>query len=196
MFETTVRVKGVKETMAALKEIEPEALSALRKELRVSIQPIANRIASNVPNAEPRLKGFRENLRGRADWSQPKAKVSFTPGTKRRFRDTHPLVSITLDGSGGKVGFNYAELAGIKRHPPRERSRPFTHWRTGPGTTYRYAGQGMHFIEALNRAFPSTWKAGRFAYKAFIGEKKAVGVLALDILDKYAAKVSRKLERD
>lgn len=195
MFDTTVRVKGIKETMAVLKELEPEAIKQMQREMKSSIKPIANRIASQVPDAELKMKGFRENLRGRADWSPPRANVSFTPGKKRRFKDTHPLVSITLDGTGGKVGFNYAELAGIRRHPPRARSRPFTHWRTGPGTTYKSAGQGMNFIEALNRAFPMRWKAGRFAYKAFIGEKAAVAKLATETLDNYAAKVNRKIER-
>lgn len=195
MLNTTVRVKGVRETLAIIQDLEPNALADLRKEMRYAIKPIADRIVNNVPDAEQRIKGFRENLRGRADWSQPRAKVSFTPGKKRRSMDTHPLVTIALDGSGGKVGFNYAELAGIRRHPPKPRSRPFTHWRTGPGTTYKTNGQGMNFIEALNRAYPLNLRAGRFAYKAFIGEKQAVAKLAVFILDKYASKVSRKFEQ-
>jgi hypothetical protein len=128
---------------------------------------------------------------GRTRWDGVKVTTALTPSTYARGKDEHPLVSIVATGRKG-LGFDYAELAGIRRRPPRKRSKGWN--QTGPGYhSYTVNGQGDAMIEKLNRAVPFKGKAGRFAFAVVLKDKKDLERNTKVVLDKYADKINIKL---
>jgi hypothetical protein len=119
--------------------------------------------------------------------------TSFTPAKYAKGKDTHPLISIVATGSGG-LGFDYAELAGIRRRPARKTSKGWNS--TTPGYhSYTVNGQGDAMIEKLNRAVPFRGKAGRFAFAVVLSDRPQLERESMNILKKYADKANQKLYR-
>jgi hypothetical protein len=186
-MDVSVTVTGAKETVAALKRADANAIKKLRQELKGVMQTEISTIVSGIPAFAP-IRGMRHN--GRTQWKRPRGRVSFTPGGVRGFsgRQFSPLVSLTFTGGTNSVGFDMAELAGIRRNPPRRRSKiaGSTSYGTQAGDgSHAVNGQGDYFIQALNDAAPIKGKAGRFAYDLFLRRKPAIERKAITFLDKY-----------
>jgi len=166
----TLRAEGVRQVIAELKKISPELVVELRKELRSGLKPQAQAVAAAYPKAPP-LSGMGTN--GRLRWAPVRATVSITPGRSRRYRETSNLVSIRAAGTPDD-GVNMAELAG-------SRSKGFT-------------PQGQNMIAVLNNRKPMRGRGGRYAFDAFRKNRDQVVRVADEIIQRYAAVVSRRLK--
>lgn len=180
----------INHTVRTLRGVDRRVLNDLRKELRGKVQPYAQSIANAVPAQSP-LRGMRHE--GVTRWGgKPKATVSFTPGKSRK---GNRLLSIKLTGGSagrGPIGFDYAEVAGVRKRPPKPFSKVY---RDGQGLSrqHRVNGQGDAMIEELRRRNPIRGKAGYFAFNEALqkyGLLNKIGVLALQ---KFSIKITHEL---
>ncbi len=158
----------LRKVLKVLKMVDPETAASLRKNLKGPLVPLAQQIASAVPQEAP-LSGFAHN--GDTAYAAPKGKVSYTPGKGRS--GAKNLISIRID-AGMKRGFYIAELAG-------SRSRGYT-------------GSGRALIEQLNARYPMKGKGGRFAYKQFRFIRPDVVRIATEILNDTFKDLERMLD--
>ena len=197
-----IRVENLRETINQMKILGPDLIREMRKEMGTIAAPTMSKIQTSVPVISPLNGGFRKtgmmrpyggmnSHSGRTRWDGVKVTTALTPSTYARGKDEHPLVSIVATGRKG-LGFDYAELAGIRRRPPRKRSKGWNS--TGPGYhSYTVNGQGDAMIEKLNRAVPFKGKAGRFAFAVVLKDKKDLERNTKVVLDKYADKINIRL---
>jgi len=122
---------------------------------------------------------------------KPKASVSFTPG---KSRSGNRLLSIKVTGGSAKagpIGFDYAEMAGVRRRAPKPFSKVYQ--REGLNQQHRVNGQGDAMISALQRKVPIRGRAGYFAFEEALqkyGLLSKIGVLALQ---KFSVKITHEL---
>lgn len=197
-----IRVENLQETIREMKILQPDLIKQLRKEMQSVTAPTMSKIQTNTPVISPLNGGFRKTglMRpyggmnthaGRTRWDGVKVTTALTPSTYARGKNEHPLVSIVATGRKG-LGFDYAELAGIRRRPPRKRSKGWN--QTGPGYhSYTVNGQGDAMIEKLNRTVPFKGKAGRFAFAVVLKDKKELERKSQIVLDNYADKINIRL---
>lgn len=182
-------LSGSAETLRMLKTYETDLYKEFRKnvnsQLKPVIAPIEGDINSSVTSSlRNQMKGmFHE---GRTAWSG----VKVTPKVSLRPRDL-----LFIEGKGRnagldtQVGFEYAELAGIERRPPRPVSKGWGS--TGPGYhSYIYNGQG----KAFNRKLTSSYgRPGRFLWKRVLKRKPELEKKVLDIAENLNIKINRRL---
>jgi hypothetical protein len=186
-MDVSVKVTGAKETIAALKKADADVVKKLRQEIKGVMQLEISTIVSGIPAFAP-IRGMAHN--GRTKWKRPKGNVSFTPGSVRGFggKGVSPLVSLTFTGGTNAVGFDMAELAGIRRKPARRRSKiaNSTSYGTQPGDgSHAVNGQGDFFISKLEEVRPVKGRAGRFAFDLFLRRKPVIQKKAAGFVDKY-----------
>jgi len=186
-MDVSVKVIGASKTIAALKQVDANAVKKLRQELKGVMQSEISTIVSGIPAFAP-LRGMVHN--GRTKWKRPKGSVSFTPGGVRGFsgKQFSPLVTLTFTGGSSSIGFDMAELAGIRRHPARRRSKiaGSTSYGTQAGDgSHSNNGQGDYFISKLEEVRPIKGRAGRFAFDLFLRRKPIIEQKAITFVDKY-----------
>lgn len=188
MLQQRVTVQGINETVRELKEVERTAVRQLRSDLKMKLNPLAQEIAARIPREAP-LSGMRH--RGRTRWrGVNKPVVEFTPGRARQ--GGNKLVNIRFTGGARGLGFDYAELAGIRRRPPRPTSRPYER-RDRAGTfQHRLNGQGDAFIQGL--AERTNRGPGRFMFLEAIKRRPQLVLLALESLNTATRKINRRLK--
>ena len=189
MITARVDASNINHTVRTLRGVDKRVLRDMRKELRGKIQPYANSIAQAVPAQSP-LRGMRHD--GVTRWQgKPKASVSFTPG---KSRSGNRLLSIKVTGGSAKagpIGFDYAEMAGVRRRAPKPFSKVYQ--REGLNQQHRVNGQGDAMISALQRKVPIRGRAGYFAFEEALqkyGLLSKIGVLALQ---KFSVKITHEL---
>ena len=160
MAEVYHHLTGSAEYIRELKNYEKNLLPALRKKLNSQLTPILNPI---------------EN----------KARISLRP---------KDLIFIEGKGRGGDsldgaVGFEYAELAGIQRRPPRERSKGWGSSSVGYHS-YTYNGQGFAFNRKLRKEFG---KPGRFLWKRVLKRKPDIEAKVQSVANDFGIKLSKRL---
>jgi hypothetical protein len=159
----------VRAVIKQLRNIDPEIVKDLRKELRSNLSPIAQQVAASVPT-EPPLSGFaRSNATA---WAAVTGKTSFTPGKSRKGGNS--LVSVRVEPRNGARGVYIAELAGSR----------------SSGKT----PQGSNLITVLNQRSPMKGRGGRYIYAQFRMLRPDVVGIAERILNKTFAKIERSLE--
>lgn len=175
---------GSAEAIRELKKYEPELYKELRKKLNSDLNPIIKPIQGDI-NTEitnslrASMPGLFHN--GRSAWTGANM-------TSRVSTNPRNLISITASGRRGKVGFNYAELAGIMRRKPRPISREYV--KNGRTMRHRVNGQGVAFNDKLLREFG---KPGRFAWIRVLKQKPAIEKKVERIADSYGIALSRRL---
>lgn len=113
---TTTAVYGVREVMAALKEIEPELRKEALKEIRSAARPMQRAIESRLPAQAP-LRGM-DNA-GRLGWQTANRRVRVkVGGRKSKGRDEWPLVSLALVSAPVSL-FDMAGRAGANEFASR-----------------------------------------------------------------------------
>lgn len=193
-MEPKIRVEGLEQTLKILKEVEPESIKAIRKDVRkiITISGVISSIKSRTPPVAP-LSGMNHN--GPTKWAGvQRITTNVLPRTTALTKKSVPLVRIAATGGRDALGFDYAELAGIRRRPPRARSKI-----RGTGTrgtqkgdgSIALNGQGDKFIEMLEARNGKT--PGRFAYRALQAARGKISQGIQTVLDSYAQKVNRKL---
>jgi hypothetical protein len=192
---TKVRVEGLETTLAILKSIQPDSIKDIRAEIRsiVTTSGAVSKIRSRTPPIAP-LSGMANN--GPTKWAGVKSvSVSVLPRLAPVGKKSSPLVRISATGGANSLGFDYAELAGIRRRPPRDRSKirggTLRGTRKGDGSM-ALRGQGDNFIKVLEDRNGKT--PGRFAFRAVFETRGRIMAGIQETLDKYAAKVNRKLK--
>jgi len=191
---TSIRVEGLETTLAILKTIEPDSISAIRSEIRsiVTSSGAVSKIRSRTPAVAP-LSGMAN--RGPVKWAGVKSvSVSVLPRITAGKRSV-PLVRIAASGGATSLGFDYAELAGIRRRPPRARSKI-----RGTGTrgsqkgdgSMALNGQGDNFIKYLEERNGKS--PGRFAFRAVLDTRGAIMAGIQRTLDKFAERTNMRLK--
>lgn len=185
--ELELTVENTAYVVSQLKQYRPESLKALRKSLRKEMKPLLNKITSQI-NAEVtsqlQSRDYEMFHGGRTSWNGVRGTMSVTSNKKGS------MVKIVMTGRAGKLGFNYAELAGIERRPPRRKSKGWYSSSVGYHS-YDYAGQGLVFNDRLTRDFG---KPGRFGWIRIVKSRKEIEKEMLQILDRYNVGLSRKLK--
>jgi hypothetical protein len=162
--------EGIREAFKHLREVDPQLVKDLRKDLRNKISPFAKQIADAVP-ARPPLSGFGNP--GPTGWAPVKGTVSITPGRSRK--TGNHLVSIRITPRGGLRGLYIAELAGSRSGGSVDR--------------------GRRMIDVLNQRFPMRGRGGRFAYTKFRLLRPDAMKLAFSIVEKSVGDINRRFGR-
>ena len=169
MITPSVNAEKIREAVKELREIDPNLVKELRKELRGKIAPFARQVAENVPT-DPPLSGFGNT--GATGWSDVVPKVSFTPGRSRK--TGNHLVSIRIQPRAARRGLYIAELGGSR--------------------TRGVSNRGRAMVRNLNNRFPMKGRGGRFAYTKFRLLRPDAVNLAVDAVKKYTQQVNRRLK--
>lgn len=191
-MDIRVNQQDLNRVVRELKAIDDRSVRDLRSKLKVGLAPVANQIKNDIPKAPP-LSGMAH--RGRTKWRGiNKPLISFYPGRSKRGGSN--LLVITVTGGKRGLGFDYAELAGIRSRPGATVSKPYSR-RTGRGTrtremTHRVTSQGDTFIEKLNQRKPIRGVAGRYAYDSFLKHKPQIVETARIIINGFMAEYNRK----
>jgi hypothetical protein len=181
-------LSGDTEVFKMLRQYDKDLFAELRKkvnsQLAPQLEPIENEINSSLTSS------LRSNMRGmfydgRSGWAGVKIKARVS--TRKR-------ELIFLEGKGGneglgqQFGFEYAELAGIERRPPRSVSKGW--YSTGVGYhSYIYNGQGKAFNRRLTQLYG---KPGRFMWIRVLKRKPKVEEKVLQITDSLNIKINRR----
>jgi hypothetical protein len=191
---TSIRVEGLENTLAILKLVEPDSIKAIRSEIRsiVTGSGAVSKIRSRTPAIAP-LSGMANN--GPTKWAGVKSvSVSVLPRIAAGKRSV-PLVRIAASGGATSLGFDYAELAGIRRRPPRARSKirgGTTRGSQKGDGSMALNGQGDNFIEYLEARNGKS--PGRFAFRAVFDTRRAIMAGIQRTLDKYAERINVRLK--
>lgn len=175
---------GSAESIKALKKLEPDLLKEVRKKVNSELKPILNPIKAEINSSitsqmQDKMPGMFHS--GRSGWSG----VNISARVTTRPRD---LIFINATGRKGQFGFDYAELAGIRRRGPRKVSKSYT--KNGKTRTHTVNGQGDAMIDKLQREFG---KPGRFAWIRVVKRKPEIEKKVQDIADDFGIKLSRRL---
>jgi hypothetical protein len=189
-----VRVEGLEKVLSSLKQVEPDAIKTIRSEIRTII--IATGVISSIKSRAPAiapLSGMNHN--GPTRWAGVKSvTTSILPRTAALKNKSVPLVRIAATGGPDALGFDYAELAGIRRRLPRLRSKirgsTLRGSKRGDGSI-ALEGQGDNFIKMLEERNGKT--PGRYAFRAVLSARGKIEQGIQIVLDAYAQKVNRKL---
>ena len=162
----TPQVLGVRETLAALKDLEPELRRETVRDIRSAAEPMRLAAQQLVPVEAP-LSGM---ARGRLAWGPgARRKIRTTVGGRaRRERDVWPLVNLIQGDAAGAL----FDIAG----------------RGSAGST----PQGQALIRGLTQRHGA---ASRSMWRAAEGNIEPVQREVIAAIDRAAAKVNRKLEQ-
>lgn len=177
-------LSGSSETIKVLKQLEPDLFKEVRKKVNSELKPILNPIKAEINSSvtaemKDKMPGMFHN--GRSGWSG----VNISARVSTRPKD---LIFINATGRKGQVGFDYAELAGIRRRGPRKVSKSYTI--NGQTRTHAVNGQGDAMITKLQKDFG---KPGRFAFIRVLKRKPEIERKVQDIADEFGIKLSRRL---
>lgn len=193
MIQSKVSVEDVSRVTRALKDFEKNSIRQLRSDLKTRLNPLAGNIAMGIPKRSPLRKsrnGGGMDHRGQTKWrGVNKPVVEFTPG--RRRDGSHRLVNIRMTGGKRGLGFDYAELAGIRRRPPKAMSKPYQRRNDGTMRQHRINGQGDGLIRALEEQVMK--QPGRFAFSGFLKRRKEMTKIAALTMNEAANRVNEKI---
>jgi len=200
-IEASVNKTDLSRVVRELKQIDNDSIKMLRLKLKTGLTPVAAAVDGAIPKEAP-ISGMQRSrrgtkLQGRTKWrGANKTRIEFYPG--RSQKGWANLVVMTVTGGKRGVGFDMAELAGVRKQPGNVYSRPYTR-RTGRGTmtreySHRVTTQGDQFINALQAAKPIKGKAGRYAYDAFLKQRPATIRIATGIINDVMKSYNRKFQ--
>lgn len=178
-------IQGLSETIRFLRKYQPEVLKQLRKDIASEIKPLVTSSVEEVNSAVTstlKSRDYQMFHNGRTAWNG----VKYTPQVTSNKRG---IIKLKFTGKGGKLGYDYAELAGIERRPPRARSKGWGISTEGL-RSYDYNGQGLTFNARLGRDFG---KPGRFMWIRIIKKRRLIDREIGQILKRYGIRESAKL---
>ena len=179
-------VDGIAYTVKVIRNVERGLISELRKEIRKELRPMVNKITSEINSSvtsKLMSRDYEMFHNGRSSWNGVRGYATIKSTNKQN------AAQLVFTGRNGKVGFDYAELAGIERRAPRKRSKGW--YSSSPGYhSYTYNGQGLVFNDRLEKDFG---KPGRFAWIRVIKRRKEVEREFKQVIDKFTERISRKL---
>jgi len=191
-LSTSMRPQGVAQVTRELRGVDRASLNALRKDMRGSIMGIAKEIAGTVPPQAP-ISGMQDH-NGVTRWGGiPRASVSFTPGGSRG--GGNRLLSMKFTGGKGKIGFDYAELAGSSKRPGSTRSKSYSRNSSIP-FRHNVTTQGDKFKSAIaDRVGLTKGKSGFFVFDAALKKHGRIEGLGKRAIDAYMKDATRAIGR-
>ena len=186
----TAKLDGSSEVFRMIKTYEKDLYKELGKNLQTQLRPVLGPIQGQINGAVTgQLKSRRGTGMfhdGRSAWAGATIKVKTS---------INPKNLIFIEGTGGnngmqkQVGFEYAELAGIGRRPPRAVSKGWNSTGTGYHS-YIQNGQGAGFVNMLSRY----GKPGRFLWKRVLKRKPEIEDKVEKLADSLNIKINRRIQ--
>jgi hypothetical protein len=177
-----VEIYGLAETKRLMRELEPELLKTMNREIRTQLEPVAARARSLLPSGPP-LSGW--NRKAAAPGSRP----SYTPYHKR--------------WDGDRLAWNRAEAAsgivirqgGGRRRGQASRAAWQIRSNNPAAAVFELMGRGRSdtpMVQNVSRKHPGT---GRVLYRAFdqVGGRKIEGGV-VDSIRRFEAEFTRRLD--
>ena len=174
-----VEIKGLAETLAAMRQFEPDLAKNLNKEVRAALTPIQKKAQGYIPATLPGLSNWLLKTKGRKINAQTSAFAAvghfpkFNSGIAKRGIKVH--IGRTTPNRNGFVTFyqlqNNSAAGAImetsgRRHPagqpwdPKNKSHDYSHSRN--------PGAGLHFNNSMGGRMVGTGKLrGRVLYRAW-----------------------------
>lgn len=181
-------VYNAKELVKALNELEPGMKNAMVKEMRKAAAPAISAIKSGIPSVNPFMSSVRpvSNTNGRLGWGvgrkPDEVKLAFKTKASKKYAVTS-LVSLRVNSPATAL----ADTAGKGSGEVRRRVTNSYQWK-GQARTHRVTTQGSTMIRALRSK-----RATNFVYPSVERSLPMVQAEIKLILERYAAKVNRKL---
>jgi hypothetical protein len=189
MIKTTLRPVGLPKLKKQLSQAEKDFIKDLRAKSKAEMGPIVAKVRSQIPVVAP-IKGMLHQ--GRSKWAVPKVSTYANPRARaKKGRGTVPIVGFRAASPKNAVGFEYGELAGIRRKPPRPVSKGWNSTTVGGFHSYRVNGQGEAMIERLERI---RVKPGRFFYRHIAKYLPEIRTKMRGIVDNSVKELNRKLK--
>lgn len=182
-------LQGSAEVFRTLRNYERDLYKELRKNVNSNLTPIIQPIEAIINSQiTGQLKQTTPGMfhNGRSAWAGAKIRV------KQSLRKKDLIFIEGTGRSGGvdnQVGFEYAELAGIERRPPRPVSKGWGETTVGYHS-YIYNGQGKAFNRNLTRNYGGP---GRFLWKRVMERKGRLETQVLNISERFNLGVNRRL---
>lgn len=174
-------VRGLRETLIELKQIDKTLYDQLNSDIKNSSLPFAKGIENALPKTAP-LSGFTHS--GPTAFKPSENKTDVKTTTKRpRGNSPTSLLKVIVKGRGLAI----ADMAGRKKTTGRSsgRSKPDRRRPTG----YRLNGQGTALINNLNRVA----RASRFVWPAAFKNQNLIDNSIERSLQEASAKINRNL---
>jgi hypothetical protein len=185
-----IKLYGVKEAVAIMRQVEPEMLKELRKEIRKIANPAVSAIKSMTPAVSPFSGRSKDGMShtGRTAWSAVNVTVSITPGQRSKAfgSTTSNLAAIVSRGSNNQFGFNIADMAG-KSRKIRTSGVTRSYAYKGSSRNHRLNGQGRGLIEHL------PGKPSRYVYPAIESKLPQIYSSVADAVQQAIDTTNRKL---
>lgn len=181
---------GSAEVIRMLRTYDKDVYKEIGRKLQSDLRPIIGPIQGQINGL------VTSQLRGRRDIGMfHNGRSAWTGATVKAKTSIQPKNLIFIEGkgrSGGmdtQVGFEYAELAGIRRRPPRAVSKG---WGVNsPGYhSYIQNGQGDGFINMLSKY----GKPGRFLWSRVLKRKPEIEEKVLNITEAFNVKINRRIQ--
>lgn len=192
------RVDGreIQAVIRDLRQIDGRVTRKLQRELAAGLGNVTAEIHAAIPKTPPiQARDGRPSMshRGRTRWrGANKPKVIFSTGKAGGWAN---LLVIEVTGGARGLGFNYAELAGIRPRSARSnQSRSYTRRGSSAKMSHKVTTQGDEFIAALNRAKPIKGVAGRYAYDEFLKTRPRIIRVTASIIDGFMKQYNQKLD--
>ena len=172
----TIKAQDFQKLIYELKKVDNDLYNEFRREFRQEMQPIANELASNIPPQSP-ISGFLGSNGAELPYLWRKVNPSIQVGSRSRGRKraARSVVSINFN----QAGFSILELAGVSNKG-----------KSKDGMTYR----GENLVRGLAKVGYPLGDRGRWVIPQYYEKQGAVRDKAVEILQRYAAKVSRRLK--
>jgi hypothetical protein len=170
MYNVKLDATEVAKTFRIIRNLDPDLVKELRKELQSDLRPTAKAIASKFP-AAPTLSGFAQAY-GRWGWDKVTGTVKVTPGKTRKGAGRTNVVSLSM---------NY------------KTATPFVLdmiGRKNPGIS----SQGRALYDQIQKQFPAWPNGGRIFYKEFKAVRGEVVSAAESTINRWTGKVNRELK--
>jgi hypothetical protein len=181
MYEVKLNATDVAKTFRIIRNLDPDLVKELRKELQSDLRPTAKAIASKYP-AGPSLSGFEQTY-GRWGWDKVTGTVKVTPGKSRKGAGRTNVVSLSMNYKTATpfvMDMIGRKLDNIGNYNSKRYAAPY--------------GQGMALYNAIQRQFPSWPNGGRIFYKEFMKSRGQVISAAESTINRWTNKVSRELK--
>jgi hypothetical protein len=172
-----VSAENLTVVLKELRALDPNLRKELVKEMKAGVKPIGSALAAKIPSQAP-LSGFapQNNASSPYVWRKPSMTIRTPFAKKAKKPGFYPVVSIQFNDRRPNAGLSILELAG---------SRNIGKAKGG------LTPQGRAMIANL----PAMKKGlGRFVIPEFKEKQAQAQRIAVGILEKYAAKVNRKLK--
>lgn len=186
-----IKLYGVKETIALMKQVQPEMLNQLRKDIRKIASPAVTAIKKTTPSVSPFAGRSKDGMShsGKTAWSGVSSTVSITPGQRSRAfgSTTANLAAIISTGKDKQFGFNILDMAG-KTGKVRSGGRTRPYQRNGKTMTHALNGQGA----GLNTLAK---KPSRYVYPAIESKLPAIYAEVAQAIEVASQTINGKIRR-